>query len=74
MAELPSAKAAADFLAGKQGALGDVVGTTLGRAALIGLGLYVVGGRGKSLTRNAIAGAVAIEAFVLLYLAQQAKR
>ena len=71
--DLPSADAANALLAGKPGALGEVIGTTLGRALLIGAGLYLVGGREKPLVKNALAGALAIEVFVLCYLSHQQK-
>jgi len=45
-----------------------VVGHTIGRATLIGTGMAVVGER-KHLVRNALGGALAIEAFVLVWAA-----
>lgn len=63
-ASLPSSQAAADALAGEEGAWLDVAGSMLGRAVLIGAGLAVVGER-EHLVRNSIAGACAIEVFVL---------
>lgn len=67
-ASLPSSSAAADFLAGRDGGLLGVVASTAGRAALIGTGLYIAGERDR-LVRNAIAGALAIEVFVLTWIA-----
>lgn len=67
---LPSQQAVTDLLAGKPGALFQVVGTTLGRACLIGAGLYVAGER-RNLERNALAGALAIEAFVVAFTASK---
>lgn len=62
--DLPSAEAAKDFVAGDMRAFVPLVGTTLMRAALIGTGLYVAGQR-EGLAKSAIAGALAIEVFVL---------
>lgn len=73
MEPLPSQQAAADLLAGKPGAAFQVAGTMLGRALLIGAGLYIAGER-KNLERNALAGAVAIEVFVLAFSAQATAR
>lgn len=67
-ASLPSSNAAADLLQGKAGGFGRVVFWTGVRAALVGLGLAAVGER-KHLVRNAIAGALAIEVFVLTWIA-----
>jgi hypothetical protein len=68
-ASLPSSEAADDLLRGKPGALFDVIGSTLGRAALVGVGAFVFGLRGKDLLRAGIGGAVGIEVFVLGYTA-----
>lgn len=67
-ASLPSSTAAADLLHGNPGGLAGVVLSTAGRAALIGAGLYVAGER-EHLVRNAVAGALAIEVFVLTWIA-----
>lgn len=64
---LPSGESASDFVEGKPGSLIRLTGHLLGRAALMGVGLYVVGVRGKDLVTYSIAGATAIEVFVLGY-------
>ena len=63
---LPSAGSAAALVRGEEGAAPLVLWHTLVRAALIGVGLAVVGQR-DHLVRNAIAGAAAVEVFVLAY-------
>ena len=63
---LPSASSAADFVNGVEGATPRLVLHTLGRAALIGTGL-VAAGAGKDTVRYAVAGSLAIEAFVLAF-------
>lgn len=71
-ATLPSSTAAADFLDGKPGGLASVVTSTALRAGLIAVGLLVVGQR-KGVVKGAIGGAIAIEAFVLTYIAANRK-
>lgn len=73
MTSLPSVKSAEDFLLGKPGGLQKAVVSTLGRSLLIAVGMFAVGER-KHLVRNALGGAVAIEAFVLWYVNQQLKK
>jgi hypothetical protein len=74
-ASLPSSDAAGDLVAGKPGALVSVVGTTLLRAGLIGAGAYVAGERDLArLARVALGGALAIEAFVLVWVFAQRKK
>lgn len=63
---LPSAQSAAALVRGEVKALPTVLLHTAGRAALIGIGLAVIGER-KHIVRNAVAGAVAVEVFVLGY-------
>lgn len=63
---LPSAGSAAALVRGEAEALPLVLLHALVRAALIGVGLAVVGER-EHLVRNAIAGSAAIEVFVLGY-------
>jgi hypothetical protein len=65
-AALPSGQAAYNLVSGDWSALLAVVGTGLARAALIGVGLAVVGER-KHLVRNALGGAAAVETFVLAW-------
>ena len=61
---LPSASAATSLVRGEPGALGAVAKTWLERAAMIGLGIYVLGDR-RHVVRNALAGSAAIEAWVI---------
>lgn len=63
---LPSGRAAVDLVNGKPGGLVKTVACTLGRAALIGTGMWL-GGKRENLGRDAVAGAVGIEAFVLAW-------
>lgn len=55
---------------GEPGALSRVVLCTAGRAALLAAGMYA-GGKRENLTRDAVAGALGIEAFVLAWAAWQ---
>lgn len=66
---LPSGESASDFLEGKSGSTARLALHYVGRAALIGVGLAVVGARGKELVKLSLAGSAAIEAFVLAYAA-----
>lgn len=61
---LPSAQAAANFIEGRPGAAVEVVATVAARALIIAGGLFVAGER-KRLLPYSLAGAVAIEIFVL---------
>jgi hypothetical protein len=70
LASLPSLDAAVRFMRGEEGGLGGVITSTALRAVLIGAGLAVVGER-KHLVKYSLAGAVAIEAFVLLTVRAQ---
>jgi hypothetical protein len=70
---LPSVTAAEDFLEGKKGGFANVVLSTGLRAGLIGAGLYVAGEREK-LLKYSVYGALAIEAFVLVYINSQLKK
>lgn len=63
---LPSGRAAVDLVNGRPGGLTRTVGCTLGRAALIGTGMWISGKR-ENLGRDALAGALGIEAFVLAW-------
>ena len=65
LGELPSASAARAFVRGEASFM-PVIGTTVLRAMLIGVGMYVVGER-RNIVRNAMAGATAIEVFVMLW-------
>jgi hypothetical protein len=69
---LPSGSSAVALLSGDVRALPAVVGYTAARAALIGTGLLVAGERAHVI-RNAVAGALAIEAFVLVWGAWKIK-
>jgi len=69
---LPSGDSANRLLKGEPGALGMVLLHFAGRAALISVGLYAAGVRKpKQLAALSLAGSAAIEAFVLVYLAQK---
>lgn len=62
---LPSQDSAEAFIRGDPGSTATVVMHTLGRACILGVGLYVAGLRGPQLTRAALFGSVAIETFAL---------
>lgn len=68
---LPSMQSATALTHGDMKALPDVMGHLLGRAALMSIGLAFTGERGKDLVKKSLAGAVAIEVFVLMYAARQ---
>lgn len=61
---MPSYEAACDLYRGDEGAIWAVGLGLLSRAIIIGLGLYVAGER-ENLVRNALAGSIAVELFVL---------
>ena len=61
---LPSVVAAEQFWKGEEGGAFNLVTSTALRALLIGVGLAVAGER-KNLVKYSVAGALAIEAFVL---------
>lgn len=63
---LPSASSAAALVAGDRSAIPKVIWHMLGRAALIGTGLYLAGA-GRKTVPLAVAGSAAIEVFVLWY-------
>ena len=63
---LPSGAAAHDLVNGRPGGLGKTILCTFGRAALIGTGMWIAGKR-DNLGRDALAGAVGIEAFVIAW-------
>lgn len=65
--ELPSASSAEALVRGEPGALPRVLVHSAGRALLVGLGLALVGFRGKDLVKGAVGGSLAIEGFVLAY-------
>jgi hypothetical protein len=66
-ASLPSGEAAHDLVSGDLTALPRVLTHTALRAALIGTGMWVMGASKKTLVRNALAGSVGIDLFVLLW-------
>lgn len=68
---LPSGTSAFKLVQGDPAGIPGVIGHTVGRATLIGVGLALAGER-KHLVRNAIGGALAIEAFVLVWAAWKA--
>ena len=69
-ATLPSAGSAMALVNGEPGALPLVVCHTVVRAGIIGVGL-AIGGQRTKLVRTALAGSLAIEAFVLCWAAYQ---
>lgn len=70
---LPSMSSAQGLVDGIPGALPKALAHTVGRAGIIGAGLFAAGFRGKDLFKGAFAGAIAIETFVLLYLKLKSK-
>jgi len=64
--QLPSSRSALAFVRGEDGSTLAVIGHTLGRAALIGVGLGIAGER-KHLVQKSLMAAMAIESFVLLW-------
>ena len=64
---LPSGKAACDLLQGNMSALAPAIMWTGIRACAVAVGLYVVGER-EHLAKKAVAGALAVEAAVLVHL------
>ena len=72
---LPSADSACRLMSGDLSALPSAAFHTLGRAALIAVGIYAAGERdpGK-LARYSVGAAVAIEAFALAWAASQQPR
>ena len=71
---LPSVTAAQSFIRGDKGGIMAVIGSTLGRAAIIAPGLWLAGDRNpRRIARNALFGALAIEIFVLGAVARQMK-
>lgn len=64
---LPSGESASDFIEDKPGSTLRLTMHFLGRAALLGTGLYVAGARNKDLVKYSLAGSAAIEVFVLMY-------
>lgn len=80
-ASLPSSTSAYDLVVGRPMGLPNVILSTLGRATLIAAGVYVFqrlmasGDRRQApedIAKNAVAGAVGIEVFVLAYIAWRA--
>lgn len=74
IARLPSQDAAINLVQHRPGAVGEVAGSMLLRGVLIGAGLAAVGLRGKQLLMGALAGAVAIEVFVLAWTYNEATK
>jgi hypothetical protein len=61
------------FVEGEPGALWEVGLGVLSRAAFIGLGMYAFGER-ENLVRNAIAGSIGVEVFVIGYVLTETGR
>ena len=72
-AALPSGSSAAALLSGDMSALPIAVAHTVVRAALVGAGLLIAGERAHVI-RNAVAGSLAIETFVLGWAAWKLHR
>jgi hypothetical protein len=70
---LPSGSSALALVGGDAGALPKVLLHTGLRAALVGVGLFAAGERAH-VVRNAVAGSLAIEAFVLGWAAWKLRR
>jgi hypothetical protein len=70
---LPSGSSAVALLSGDLRALPVAVAHTVLRSGLVGAGMLVAGER-KHVVRNAIAGSLAIEAFVLAWAAWKLRR
>jgi hypothetical protein len=68
--DLPSGTSAKALVQGDMKALPEVVLHTALRAGLIGTGMYIAGAR-TDVVRNAVAGSLAIEAFVLLWMLRE---
>ena len=71
-ATLPSVVAAEKLFNGESWGLLAVLASTVGRAGVIGAGLFLAGER-EHLLRNACAGALAIETFVLIRVGYQVR-
>lgn len=71
-ATLPSVVAAEKLFNGESWGILAVLASTIGRAGVVGAGLFLAGER-EHLVRNAFAGALAIEAFVLLRVGYQVR-
>lgn len=69
MSSLPSVRAAVNFHAGKPGSVGEVILSLIGRSFIIGGGIWLLTGERDlpRLAKHSLAGATAIEAFVLYY-------
>jgi hypothetical protein len=70
---LPSGSSAVALLSGDMSALPVAIGHTILRAGLVGSGLLIAGERAHVI-RNAIAGSLAIETFVLGWAAWKLRR
>ncbi len=70
---LPSSDSARDVIEGVPGAALKATSHLLGRATLIALGMYVVGGErnAETIAKGSLGGAVMIEAFALGWFAFQ---
>ena len=70
---LPSASSAQDLVDGKAGSVVRVLSHMIGRAALVGTGIYLAGA-GRKTPKYALAGSIAIECFVLSYALYDKKK
>jgi hypothetical protein len=69
---LPSVRAAESYWLEEPGGTARIIGSTLKRSALIAAGLLAVGQR-QGVVKGALAGAVAVELFVLWSIRRQLK-
>src|SRR5262245_39887498 len=72
-AEMPSALAARDFMNGQPGSFWRLVGSYLGRTAIVAGGMHLAGRR-DNLWRDSFAGTAVIEAMVILYFSNEENR
>lgn len=70
---LPSVRAAEDYWLNEPGGTARIIGSTVKRSMLIAVGLLAVGQR-KGVVKGALAGAAAVELFVLWTVRQQLKQ
>lgn len=70
---LPSSTSALQVARGERGAWWRAAGHLLGRAAIISVGAYASGLRGKDVLKASLGGAAAIEVFALVYFRAQVK-
>jgi hypothetical protein len=70
----PSAASATDLVRGEPGALATAVAHTAVRTVLIASGMTVAGAGGRGMWRHALAGALALEVFLIGYAVHREAR